>query len=163
MVSDSLIHIERYLLRSGSFCRALHPHRQVHSRNLGRDVYPLAIRESIKFIIIGSVPDQDSSDDYPEIGVSAYGDSVREGCLIFMVAPNGDPSHNNSNRYPTIGRSEAFDARTLDDRMIRNLDLDFNAIRFQTIMESIQQIAHEGTPLIALAQQGAEVANVIMA
>jgi hypothetical protein len=36
-------------------------------------------------------PDQDSSDDYPEIGMSTCGDSAREGCFIFMVAPNGDP------------------------------------------------------------------------
>jgi hypothetical protein len=50
-------------------------------------------------------PDLYSTDDYPEIGISANGDSAREGCLIFMVAPNGDPSHNSSSRYPTIGIS----------------------------------------------------------
>jgi hypothetical protein len=49
-------------------------------------------------------PDQDSTDDYPEIGISAYGDSVREGRLIFMVAPNGDSSHNSSSRDSTIRR-----------------------------------------------------------
>jgi hypothetical protein len=30
-------------------------------------------------------------------------------------------------------------------------------------MESIQQMAHEGSPLVALSQQGAEVANAIVA
>jgi hypothetical protein len=108
-------------------------------------------------------PDQDSSDDYPKIRISACGDSVGEGHLIFMVALNRDPSHNNSNRYPTIGRSEASDAQTPNDGMIRNLNLDFNAIRLQTIMESIQRMAPEGSPLIALAQQGDEVANVVVA
>jgi hypothetical protein len=47
--------------------------------------------------------------------------------------------------------------------MIQNLNLDFNAIRLQNIMESIQWMTLEGSPLIALAQQGAEVANVVVA
>jgi hypothetical protein len=80
-----------------------------------------------------------------------------------MVAPNGDPSHNNSNIYLTIGRLEVSDAWTPNDGMIRNLNPDFNAIRLQTIMESIQRMALEGSSLITLAQQGAEVANVIVA
>jgi hypothetical protein len=108
-------------------------------------------------------PDQDSSDDYLEIGVSVYADSTGESHLIFMVAPNRDPSHNSSSSYSTIGRSEASDTQTPNDEMIQNLNPDFNAIRLQTIMESIQQMAPEGSPLIALAQQGAEVANVVVA
>jgi hypothetical protein len=47
--------------------------------------------------------------------------------------------------------------------MIRNLNPDFNAIQLQTIMESIQRLTPEGSPLIALVQQGAEVTNIIMA
>jgi hypothetical protein len=47
--------------------------------------------------------------------------------------------------------------------MIQNLNQDFNAIRLWTIIESIQRMAPEGSPLIALAQQGAEVVNVIIA
>jgi hypothetical protein len=74
-------------------------------------------------------PDQDSTDDYPEIGGSTYWDSTEEGRLIIMVAPTGAPSHNNSSIYPTIRRSEAFDARTPNDGMIRNLNSDFNAMR----------------------------------
>jgi hypothetical protein len=76
-----------------------------------------------------SSPDQDSSNDYPEIEISACGDSTGEGRLIFLVAPNRGPSHNSSSRCPTIGRSEAFDARTPNDGMIQNLNLDFNTIR----------------------------------
>jgi hypothetical protein len=41
-------------------------------------------------------PDQDSVDDYPEIGGSTCGDPAEEGCLIIMVAPAEAPSHNNS-------------------------------------------------------------------
>jgi hypothetical protein len=63
-------------------------------------------------------PNQDSSDNYPEIGISVCGDSSWEGRLISMVAPNGDSSHNSSSRCPTIGRSEASDARTPNDGMI---------------------------------------------
>jgi hypothetical protein len=51
-----------------------------------------------------ATPDQDSSDDYPEIEISTHGDSAEEGHLIFMVDPVRDPSHNSSSRYPTIGR-----------------------------------------------------------
>jgi hypothetical protein len=80
-----------------------------------------------------------------------------------MVAPTGAPSHNSSSRYPTIRRSEASDARTPSDRLVRNLNQDFNTVRLQTIMESIQHMAPQGSPLLALAQQGAEVANHIIA
>jgi hypothetical protein len=80
-----------------------------------------------------------------------------------MVAPTGAPSHNSSSRYPTIGRSEASDARTPSDRLVRNLNQDFNIVRLQTIRESIQHMAPQGSPLLALAQQGAEPANHIIA
>jgi hypothetical protein len=46
---------------------------------------------------LATSPDQDSSDDYSEIKIITYGDSVGEGHLIFMVSPAGDPSHNSSN------------------------------------------------------------------
>jgi hypothetical protein len=163
MVSHDLIYIRWCLLRPRSFYRALPPHRQDRSGYPDRDVYPPAIGQSIKFIISSSVLDHDSSDDYPEIGISARGDSVGEGHHIFMVALNGHPSHNNSSRYPTIGRSETFDARTPNGGMIRNLNSDFNAIRLQTTMESIQRMTPESSPLIALAQQRAKVVNIIVA
>jgi hypothetical protein len=54
-----------------------------------------------------STPDPDSSDDYPEIGVSVCGKLTEGGRLICIMAPNGDLSHNSYNRYPTIERSEA--------------------------------------------------------
>jgi hypothetical protein len=47
--------------------------------------------------------------------------------------------------------------------MIQNLNLNFNAMQLQTIMESIQRMAPEGSPLIPLAQQGAEMVNLIVA
>jgi hypothetical protein len=74
-----------------------------------------------------------------------------------MVAPARGPSQNNSSRYPTIERSEASDTQMPNDGMIWNLNPDFNVIRLQTIMESIQRMAPEGSPLVSLAQQGAEV------
>jgi hypothetical protein len=107
-------------------------------------------------------PDQDSANDYPEIRGSTCEDSIEEGHLIIMVASVGRPSHNSSSRYPTIGRSEASDACTPNDGMIQNLNPDFNVTRLQTIMESIQRMAPEGSPLVDLAQQGAEAANFII-
>jgi hypothetical protein len=79
-----------------------------------------------------------------------------------MVALNDDRSHNNSNRYPTIGRSEASDAQTLSGSLVRNLNPDINAVRVQVIMETIQHMAPDGSPLAALAQQGAEAANLVI-
>jgi hypothetical protein len=80
-----------------------------------------------------------------------------------MVALSRAPSHNSSSRYPTIGRSEASDARTSNDEMIQYLNTDFNTIRLQTIIESIQHMAPDGSPLVALAQQGAKAVNYVIA
>jgi hypothetical protein len=63
-------------------------------------------------------PEEDSSDDYPEIGGSTCGDSIEKGRLIVMVAPAGRLSQNSSSKYPTIGRSEASDAWMPNDGMI---------------------------------------------
>jgi hypothetical protein len=47
--------------------------------------------------------------------------------------------------------------------MIQNLNLDFNVVRLQTIMDSIQWMAHEGSPIVALAQQRVEAMNYVIA
>jgi hypothetical protein len=73
--------------------------------------------------------DQGSSEDIPEIGVSTYGSSADISRLICMVAPNEDQPRHNSSGYPTIGRSEASDARTPSTGLIRNLNPDFNVVR----------------------------------
>jgi hypothetical protein len=86
-----------------------------------------------------------------------------EGRLIVVVAPTGGHSHNSYNRYPTIGRSEASDARTSNDGMIQNLNPEFNAIWLQTIIKSIQRMAPEDSPLVALAQQGVKAVNFVVA
>jgi hypothetical protein len=77
-----------------------------------------------------------------------------------MVAPNEDPSCNSSSRYPTIGRSEASDARTPNAGLVRNQNPYFNAVRLRMILESIQRMSPKGSPFIALAQQGVEAANL---
>jgi hypothetical protein len=82
-------------------------------------------------------PDRDSIDDYPEIRGSTCWNYSKEGHMLLMVAPNEDPSCNSSSKYPTIRGSEASDTRTPNVGMIQNMNLDFNAVRFQTIMESI--------------------------
>jgi hypothetical protein len=110
-----------------------------------------------------SSPSQDSSDEYPEIGASAYGKSAEDSCLILMVAPNGDWSRNSSSGYPTIGRSETSGAQTPSMGLVRNLNPDFNAIRVQAIMEIIQHMTPDGSPLALLAQQGVEAANLVVA
>jgi hypothetical protein len=55
------------------------------------------------------------------------------------------------------------DAQTPNDGMIRNLNLNFNAIQLYTIMESIQRMAPEDSPLVSLARQGAKAVNFIVA
>jgi hypothetical protein len=80
-----------------------------------------------------------------------------------MVAPNGDWSRNSSSGYPTIERSETSDAQTPSTGLVWNLNQNFNAVRVQAIMETIQRITPHGSPLALLAQQGAEVVNLIVA
>jgi hypothetical protein len=80
-----------------------------------------------------------------------------------MVAPNGDQSHNNSSRYPTIRRLEASDARMPSGSLVRNLNPDFNVVRVQAIIETIQRMVPDDCPLAVLAQQGADAANLVSA
>jgi hypothetical protein len=80
-----------------------------------------------------------------------------------MVAPNRNPSHNNSSGYLTIERSEASDAQTPSTGLIQNLNSDFNVVRVHAIMETIQRMAPDGSPLPLLAQQGADAMNLIVA
>jgi hypothetical protein len=80
-----------------------------------------------------------------------------------MVAPNGDRSRNSSSGYPTIGRSETSDVQTPNVGLVQNLNPNFNAVQVQAIMETIQRMAPDGSPLALLAQQGAEAANLIVA
>jgi hypothetical protein len=110
---------------------------------------PLA--EALSLSSSSSNLDQDSSYDYPKIRISACGEPTEGGHLILMLAPNGDWSHNNSSRYPTIGRSEASDARTPSGGLVRNLNPDINAISVQAIMETIQRMVPDGSPLAILA------------
>jgi hypothetical protein len=44
------------------------------------------------------------------------------------------------------------DARTPSSNIVRNLNLDFNKVRLQIIMESIQWVVPPDSPLVALAQ-----------
>jgi hypothetical protein len=112
---------------------------------------------------LASTPDQDSFDDYLEIGTGAYEEPAEGGHLILMVAPNGDQLCNSSSRDHTIGRTDASNAQTPSAGLVQNLNLDFNALRVQAIMETIQRMAPDGSPLAVLAQQGAEAANLVVA
>jgi hypothetical protein len=80
-----------------------------------------------------------------------------------MVALNGDRSGNTSSRYPAIRKSEAFDAQAPSGGLARNLNPDFNAVRVQAIMKTVQRMTPDGSPIDVLAQQGAEAANLIIA
>jgi hypothetical protein len=80
-----------------------------------------------------------------------------------MVAPNGDRSCNSSIGYPTTRRSETSDAQTPSTGFDRNLNPDFDVIRVQAIMETIQCMTPDGSPLALLAWQGAEASNLIVA
>jgi hypothetical protein len=79
-----------------------------------------------------------------------------------MEPPTGAPSQNSSSRYPTIRGSEASDARTPSNIIIQNLNLNFIAVRLQTIMELIQCMVPQDFPLVALPQQGAEAAGKVI-
>jgi hypothetical protein len=80
-----------------------------------------------------------------------------------MVAPDGDRARNSSSGYPTIGRSEMTDAQTPGSGLVQNLNLDFNVVRVQMIIETIQRMAPDGSPIALLAQQGAGAVSLIVA
>jgi hypothetical protein len=46
--------------------------------------------------------------------------------------------------------------------LARNLNPNFNAVRVKVIMETVQRMAPDGSPIAVLAQQGAEAANLIV-
>jgi hypothetical protein len=97
---------------------------------------------------------QGSSENYPDIGVSTCESSASISRLICMVAPNEDQPRHSSSGYPTIERSETSDTRTPSTGLVRNLNPDFNDVRVQAIMEIIQRMAPDDSPLALLAQQG---------
>jgi hypothetical protein len=69
-----------------------------------------------------------------------------------MVGPARGDSQNSSSRYPIIRGSEASDARTPSSRVIQNLNPDFNVVWLQTVIESIERMVPQDSPLVALAQ-----------
>jgi hypothetical protein len=95
---------------SGSACSDLDPFARLYIRT-AKIVWGIPIVVSIIWPLAGAssssssvtYPDQDSSDDYPEIRISAYGDSVGEGHLIFMVASNGDLRTTAPTDIPLLG------------------------------------------------------------
>jgi hypothetical protein len=81
-----------------------------------------------------------------------------------MVGPAKGNSQNSSNKYSTIGGYESSDEQTHSSNVVPNLNPNFNVVRLQTIMESIQRMAPHDSPLVALSQQGAEaVSNIVVA
>jgi hypothetical protein len=110
---------------TGGTCSGLDPYAGLHIHTI-KLVQGIPIMTSILQPSAGALSsfssaaslDQDSANDYPEIEENTCGDPAEEGRLIIMVASVGGPSQNSSSRYPTIERSEAFDARTPNDGMI---------------------------------------------
>jgi hypothetical protein len=100
----------------------------------------------------GEAPDRDSAKDHPEIGSSACWKPAIEAHHINMVGPAKGNSQNNSSKYPNIGGSETSDDRTPSNNIVQNLNSDFNTVRLQTMMESIQHMVPPDSSLVALAQ-----------
>jgi hypothetical protein len=149
------------LSASDGSCSGLDPYAELYIRT-AKLVRGIPIMTSILRPLAGascsssstSTPNADSFGDYPEIKTSAYEEPAKGGRLILLVAPNGDQFHNNSSEYLTIGRSETSDAQTSSVRLDQNLNLDFNVVRVQAIMETIQRMSPNCSPLALLAQQG---------
>jgi hypothetical protein len=73
--------------------------------------------------------DRDSVEDYPEIGGSSCWKPAIEAHRINMVFPARGNSQNSSSKYPTIGGSEASNARNPSSNIVQNLYPDFNTMR----------------------------------
>jgi hypothetical protein len=101
--SGFIIGIKQILLKIGSLCRELHLHHQDRSGIpiVTSILRPLAGASSSSSS--ASTLDPDSFDDYPEIGASACGELVEGGCLIYMLALNGDRSINTPADIPPLG------------------------------------------------------------
>jgi hypothetical protein len=87
----------------------------------------------------------------------------REGSPYHHGGPNRSTFTQQLQQISHHRESKESNVQTPNDGMIRNSNLDFNAIRLQTIMVSIQRMAHEGSPLVALARQRAEAVNYVTA
>jgi hypothetical protein len=61
---------------------------------------------------LGETPNRDSIEDYTAIGGCACWNPTIKAHRINMVGPARGNSQNSSNKYRTIGGSEAFDVRT---------------------------------------------------
>jgi hypothetical protein len=91
-------------------------------------------------ISLEATPNQDSIEDYPEIGNNTCWNPAIEAHRISMVGLTSGNSQNSSSKYPTIGATEESDARTPSSNVVWNLNPDFDAVRLQTITESIQRM-----------------------
>jgi hypothetical protein len=143
-----------------SLCRLVPSH---HHDIMGAPGAPASSTETSSSTSSGTSTGRDSIEGYPEIGGSVYWNPATEACCINMVGPGRVACRNSSSRYPTIRVSETSDARTPSNRVVRNLNPDFNIIWLQTIMESIQRLVPQDSPLVALIQQGVETMGQIVA
>jgi hypothetical protein len=125
---------------SGGACSGLNPYLGSYhlsamtsqGRPIGKTIFQPSTRA------MGETHDRDSTEDYPKIGGSTCWNPVIKTHHINMGGPARGNSQNNSSKYQTIGGSKASNARTPSSNIVRNLNSDFNTVRLQTIMESIQ-------------------------
>jgi hypothetical protein len=151
-------------------CSGLNPYARTYyissNTSQGRPIEKTIIQPSVgasSSSSSGEAPDRDSVEDYPEIGGGACWNPAIEVRHINMVGPARGDSHNSSSKYQTISGSKASNAWTPSNNIVQNLNSDFNTVRLQTIIESIQQMVPSDSLLIALSQQGVEVVGNIVA
>jgi hypothetical protein len=77
---------------------------------------------------LGASPDLDFAEDYPEIEGSVCWNHAIEDCHINMVAPHRRTFSEQFQQIPTIRGSKTSDARTPSDRLVQNLNKDFNVV-----------------------------------
>jgi hypothetical protein len=155
---------------SGEVCLGLNPHAGSYYLSamtsqglpIRKTIFQSSARTSSSSSS-GVTPYRDSIEHYPGIEGSDYRNLAIEAHCISMVGSARADSRNSSSKYPTIRGYEVFDAQTPSNKVVWNLNPDFNIVRIRTIMESIQWMVLQDSPLVALAQQGAKVAGHIIA
>jgi hypothetical protein len=95
---------------------------------IGAPVFQPSAR-SLSHIPSGTSTNQDSTEDYLENGGNIYWNPTAKARRISMVGPHRFDSCNSSGKYPTIRGSMGFDAWTPSNRVVQNLNLDFNAVQ----------------------------------
>jgi hypothetical protein len=103
-------------------------------------------------------------------GFNPYTGSYYLATMMLQGHPIGAPifqssagTSSSTSSGASTDRDSIEDYPEISNRVVRNLNLSFNTVQLQTIMESIQHLVPQDSPLVAWAQLGNEAVGQIIA